>query len=175
MPQVSVIPAKISPAPTKAESPMNAGWTNQPSTAPSKAQRSGCDANLPLQRDGLLATDDRKPSFHTSHRAALDVDDVREARLEELLASLLTSTTRTTDDIQRLIGRPIASLHQRCHVELIQRDVACDLDMDLPILNGRANVDEFDLLAFLAEFCKCGGQNAGNGHDFLLVLCWLLN
>ena len=35
MPQVSVIPAKTSPAPTKADSPMKAGWTNQPSTAPS--------------------------------------------------------------------------------------------------------------------------------------------
>ena len=36
MPQVSVIPAKISPAPTKADIPMKAGFTSQPSMAPSR-------------------------------------------------------------------------------------------------------------------------------------------
>ena len=35
MPQVSVIPEKIKPAPTTADNQMNAGFTNQPSTAPS--------------------------------------------------------------------------------------------------------------------------------------------
>ena len=30
---------------------------------------------MPLQRDGLLATDDRKTGFRASDRAAIDVDD----------------------------------------------------------------------------------------------------
>ena len=75
-----------------------------------------------------------------------------------------------TNDVQRLIGRPIAGLHQCCHVELVQRDVACDLDVDLSKLDGRANIDQVDLLAFLAKSRKFGGRNAGNVHYVLLVV-----
>ena len=120
-------------------------------------ERPRCDADLPLQRDGLLATDDRKTGFHARHRAAFDVDHVREARLEELLARLLASAPGTTDDVQRFVGRAVASLHQRRRIELVQRDVPGDFDVDLPKFDGRAHVDEVDLLAFLAEFRKlCG-------------------
>ena len=107
MPQVSVIPANTSPAPTNADSPMKSRMDEPARARPQQHERTGCDANLPLQRDRLLATDDRQAGFHTGHRAAFDVDDVREARLEELLARLLTSASRTTNDVQRLVGRPL--------------------------------------------------------------------
>lgn len=141
---------------------------------PRQDQRPGGDTNLPLKRDGLLAANDRQTSLHASHRTALDVDDVREARLEERLASLPASTSGTTDDVQRLIGRPVAGLHQRGRVQSIQGDIACDRDVNLPKLDGGANVDEFDLPAFLAEFCKLGGRNAGSVHDLLRVAAALV-
>ena len=46
------------------------------------------NANLALQRDGLLPTDDRQARFDARQGAALDVDDVGEARRQELLARL---------------------------------------------------------------------------------------
>lgn len=45
----------------------------------------------------------------------------------------------------------------------------CDLDVDLPKLDGGANINEFNLLTFLAEFCKLSGRNARSVNDLLLV------
>ena len=152
MPQVSVIPAKTSPAPTKADNPMNAGCTNQPSAAPSRTSDPAAIRTCRSSEMAFLPRTTGRPASTQAIVPPSTLTTFEIARLEELLASLLTSTTGTADDVQRLIGRPGAGLHQRGHVELIQGDIACDLDVDLLKLDGGANVDEFDLLAFLAEF-----------------------
>jgi len=128
---------------------------NEPAKCgPQQHQRSRRNAHLTLQRDGLLASDDRKTSLNARHRTALDVDHVQETRLQKLFASLLASATGTTDDVKRFVGGTVSSLHQGLGIELIERDVSSDFKVDLPIFNGRSHVDEVDLLAVLAEFYK---------------------
>ncbi len=51
-------------------------------------EQPGDNANLPFQRNGLLAADDRQTGFDAGQGAALDVDDVGAACRQELLARL---------------------------------------------------------------------------------------
>ena len=141
------------------------GRTNR--ARPQQHQRPGGDANLPLQRDGLLAADDRQAGLDAGHGAALDVDDVREACLGNFSHACWPRLPGAANEVQRFVLASVAGLHHRRRVELIQGDVAGDVDVHLPELNRRAHVDEFDLLAFLAELGKFGGGNGGSAHDFL--------
>ena len=52
------------------------------------------------------------------------------------------------------LAEPLRACINAAGIELIQRDVPGDFDVDLPIFDGRAHVDEVDLLALLAEFGK---------------------
>jgi hypothetical protein len=50
-----------------------------------------------------------------------------------------------TDDVQRLVRATVAGLHDR-RVEPVERDVAGELDVDLPELDRGAHVDQLDRL-----------------------------
>src|SRR3546814_10160903 len=62
MPQKPVIPAVISPAPTKPLSRMKAGWTNQASRAPSRARPPATICTWRCRSSGALARSEE----HTS-------------------------------------------------------------------------------------------------------------
>ena len=135
MPQVSVIPAKTSPAPTNADRPMNAGWTSQPSTAPSSTSD---PAAMRTCRSSEIAFLPRTTGSPASTQASVPPSTLTtfvKPAVEELLARLLASAAGAADDVQRLVGRAVAGLHQRRRVEPVQRDVPGELDVDLPELD----------------------------------------
>jgi hypothetical protein len=48
------------------------------------------------------------------------------------------------DDVHRFVGRVAAGLQHGCGVELLQGHVPRELDMDIPVFLGRADVDQLD-------------------------------
>lgn len=169
MPQVSVIPAKISPAPTNADNPMNAGWTNQPSNAPSSTSEPAAIRTCRSSEMAFLPRRTGRPVSTQAIVPPLDVDDVQETGLDELLAGLLTSATGTTNNIQRLISRSITSLHQRRDIELVQWDVSRAFDMELAEFDRRPHVDEVDFLSCLPQFGKLLRFDDADAHGLLLA------
>ena len=69
---------------------------------PDKDHQPSCDADLTFEGHRLLATSHGKSGLYTSERPAFDVDDVREARLQELVTGLLSTTSGATDDVERI-------------------------------------------------------------------------
>ena len=103
MPQVSVMPAKTSPAPTRAERTTNAGWTSQPSNAPKQTSNPAAIRTCRSSEIVFLPLNHRQATRFPSQSAALDVDDVGVACLEKFFTRLLTPAARTTDNIQWLV------------------------------------------------------------------------
>jgi hypothetical protein len=62
----------------------------------------------------------------------------------------------------------LASLHQRRWVQFIQWDVPSVVDVDFPIFNGSAHVNELNVVAVPAEFREGFWRDAWNGHGLLL-------
>ena len=143
MPQVSVIPAKTRPAPTNADRPRKAGWTNAPERRAEQDQRPGGDPHLPLQRDRLLAPDDGQPGSLPGQRAALDVDDVGEAGGEELLARL---PARLPERQMTYSGSSFVPLRASITASGSSGPAAQSrgLGVDLPVLDRGPHVDQLD-------------------------------
>ena len=169
MPQVSVIPAKIKPAPTKAASAEQAGWTSQPSTAPNRTSEPAVMRTCRSKAKGFLAADHGQAGGGPGQRSAFDVDDVNAARGRQLFARLLAASARAADHIERLPGvRPAPQQSRR--IERVQRDVAGKIGMHLAELRRGANVDQLHRLTAQPQGLQIHGGNGCNVHGSLLVL-----
>ena len=154
MPQVSVIPAKIRPAPTKADSPMNAGWTNQPSTAPSSTSDPAAMRTCRSSEMAFLPRTTGRPASTQAIVPPSTLTTFEKPALRNFSHACWPRLPERQMTYSGSLAEPLRACINAAAIELIQWDVACDLDVDLPILDGRAHVDEVDLLAFLAEFGK---------------------
>ena len=124
--------------------------------SPQQDERSGGDANLPLQRNGLLAANDRQTGLDAGRRTALHVDDVGKTGLDELLAGLLRPSTHFANKVNGFAARSVAGLHQCLGIELIQGNIAGGFQMDFTEFDRRTDVDQLDLAAFSAKLRQPG-------------------
>src|SRR5262249_46598098 len=106
--------------------------------------------------------------LHAGQGAAVDVDDVGEPGGQELLARLAAPAARAAQDVQRLALRAVAGPHHRRRVEPVQRHVAGGGDVDLPVLDRRAHVDQVDLPVPPAKLGERLGADGRNAHGELL-------
>ena len=92
IPHVSVIPENTEPRPDESRHREKRGMERAEQQT-EQYDRSGSDADLPLQRHALLAADNRQARFDAGQCASLDVDDVRQAGREQPFASLAASAS----------------------------------------------------------------------------------
>ena len=121
MPQVSVTPAKTSPAPTNADRPRKAGWTNAPSRRAEKDQRPGGDPHLPLQRDRPFPLTTGSPARSQASVPPSTLTTLRVAGGQEPLARLTAPAARSADRVKRLVRPAVAGLHDRPRVDRVER------------------------------------------------------
>ena len=150
MPQVSVMPANISPAPIKADSPAKYGCTVNGEHCTHQNQEAGNDSHLAFQRDRLLAANHRKSGGFPGECAPFDVHHIQPGRCE-LLARLLAAAAGTADHVEWL-GRAVAFGHERLRIEPIQRHVTGKIDVDFAEFDRCSHIQQLDALACRAHF-----------------------
>ena len=112
---------------------------------PEDDQRPRADPHLPLERHRLAAAEKPQAGGLAGGRAPLDAGDRRQPRGEELLARLSAPPPRLADDIQRSRS-PGALGGDRLGVEPVEGNIPRPVDMGLPILRRRADIEEIERL-----------------------------
>ena len=90
-------------------------------------------------------------------RAAFHVQHVCVAGVQELLASLLSPASGTTDHVQRIVERCLARLHDPLRVELVERHVAGELHVHLAKFNRSSHIDQVQLPAIFMTLSQDAG------------------
>ncbi len=163
MPQVSVMPANTSPAPTKAASAMKAGWTKKPSAAPTTTSDPGGDADLAFQRDGVLAAFDGQAGGDPGVGAALDVDGLVAAGRREGCAGFRRPGASLANCIHGTVGSAASGCKQFGRVELVEWHVAGSGHVCGAELGGGSYVDQVNRLAALEPLVQLGAGNGVHG------------
>jgi hypothetical protein len=65
----------------------------------------------------------------------------------KLLGRLMASASRSADQVERMIPRAVARLHDGPGIEPVERHQTCGLGMHLAVLDRGPHVDQLDLLA----------------------------
>ena len=124
MPQVSVIPANTSPAPTKPDSQIQLGWAKAesktpPNTIDPAAIRTWRSSDTALRP----RTTGRSATAHASENTTGNVHDVLESRLLKFATRTDCPGTGAADNVKRIPCVAIAILQKARGIQIIQRQV----------------------------------------------------
>lgn len=89
----------------------------------------------------------------------------------EPLARLPAATTGAADDIERIDCLATTRFKDRGRIQLIERDVSGNADVNLPKFDWRADVDQFKLTTAFCKDRKFMRFDGCNVHSLLLVDC----
>ena len=125
-------------------------------------QGAGDHPHLAIDRDRLFASDHRQAGLGPGHRATFDIDHVRQTRAQEALTSLGAPRAGSADHVKGLVRLGIEPESRR--IELIQRDIFRNIDVDLLELGRGTDIDQVDRVTLGDQIVKGFWGDGLSGH-----------